>query len=339
MFYKLIIQGKFYFLNRTSYDKLVAVIQNKNQIYYKNDIVFKELEFLDEENFMISIPRYVGNHTDKVWKNTANLFENCAQFAVSGRVMMWKIEEGRLVETKEIEPSGGRTAVLNFNKGRDFIKEGGKEVEALAELSKSIENCNRNALAYERRAVVNLKLGNIAEAKEDFQKSINVDNSLAESHIGLGRILLRERDLENALKHLNFAIKTSIALQSIHWQARRAKAELHMINEEWEEAEFELKLLINKVFEKSDPNFQRRRQDIFNYGIVKYNQYLFDVALELFERAMSMPYGKDKIPEKDKYFFLGMSKKNLGKNGYIHDLSKSAELGNEDAIYMLEEIL
>jgi hypothetical protein len=150
---------------------------------------------------------------------------------------------------------------------------------------------------------------------------------------------LRERDLENALKHLNFAIKTSIALQSIHWQARRAKAELHMINEEWEEAEFELKLLINKVFDKSDPNFQRRRQDIFNYGIVKYNQYLFDVALELFERAMSMPYGKDKIPEKDKYFFLGMSKKNLGKNGYIHDLSKSAELGNEDAIYMLEEIL
>lgn len=339
MFYKLIIQGKFYFLNHTSYDKLVSVIQNRNQIYYKNEIVFKELEFLDHENFMISIPRYVGNHTDKVWKNTVNLFENCAQFAVSGRVMMWKIEEGRILEEKEIEPSGSRTAVLNFKRGKEFMNVGGKENEALEELNKSLETCNRNALAYERRAVVNLILGNYPEAKEDFMKSLNVDNSIPESHLGLGRILLKEGDLLTSLMHLNFAIKTSIALQPLHWQARRAKAELHMRNEEWDEAEFELKLLVNRVFDRNDVNFSRRKQDLFNLGIVKYNQYLFDVALENFEKAMSMPYGKDKIPDKDKFYFLGMAKKNLGKSGYIHDLNKSAELGNEDAIYILEEIL
>jgi tetratricopeptide (TPR) repeat protein len=339
MFYKLIIQGKFYFLNHTSYDKLVSVIQNRNQIYYKNEIVFKELEFLDYENFMISIPRYVGNHTDKVWKNTVNLFENCAQFAVSGRVMMWKIEEGRILEEKEIEPSGSRTAVLNFKRGKEFMNVGGKENEALEELNKSLETCNRNALAYERRAVVNLMLGNYPEAKEDFMKSLNVDNSIPESHLGLGRILLKEGNLLTSLMHLNFAIKTSIALQPLHWQARRAKAELHMRNEEWDEAEFELKLLVNRVFDRNDVNFSRRKQDLFNLGIVKYNQYLFDVALENFEKAMSMPYGKDKIPDKDKFYFLGMAKKNLGKSGYIHDLNKSAELGNEDAIYILEEIL
>lgn len=339
MFYKLIIQGKFYFLNHTSYDKLVSVIQNRNQIYYKNEIVFKELEFLDHENFMISIPRYVGNHTDKVWKNTVNLFENCAQFAVSGRVMMWKIEEGRILEEKEIEPSGSRTAVLNFKRGKEFMNVGGKENEALEELNKSLETCNRNALAYERRAVVNLMLGNYPEAKEDFMKSLNVDNSIPESHLGLGRILLKEGNLLTSLMHLNFAIKTSIALQPLHWQARRAKAELHMRNEEWDEAEFELKLLVNRVFDRNDVNFSRRKQDLFNLGIVKYNQYLFDVALENFEKAMSMPYGKDKIPDKDKFYFLGMAKKNLGKSGYIHDLNKSAELGNEDAIYILEEIL
>ncbi|MBK7096133.1 MAG: hypothetical protein IPH57_14245 [Saprospiraceae bacterium] len=339
MFYKLIIQGKFYFLNQTSYDKLVTVLQNRNQVYYKNEIVFKELEFLDHENFMISIPRYVGNHTDKVWKNTVNLFENCAQFAVSGRVMMWKIEEGRVHESKEIEPSGSRSAVLNFQRGKEFMGVSGKEAEALEELNKSLETCNRNALAYERRAVVNLMLGNLPEAKEDFVKSLNVDNSVAESHLGLGRILLKEGDLKTSLMHLNFAIKTSIALQYLHWQARRAKAELHMRNKEWDEAEFELKLLINRVFDREDPNFSRRKQDLFNYGIVKYNQYLFDVALEHFEKAMSIPYGKDKIPDKDKFYFLGMAKKRLGKSGYIHDLNKSADLGNEDAVFMLEEIL
>ena len=339
MFYKLIIQGKFYFLNHTSYDKLVTVLQNRNQMYYKSEIVFKELEFLDHENAMISIPRYVGNHTDKVWKNTVNLFENCAQFAVSGRVMMWKIEEGKVLESKEIEPSGSRTAVLNYKRAIEFMDEGGKEAEALEELSKSLETCNRNALAYERRAVVNLMLGNLVEAKEDFQKSLNVDNSIPESHLGLGRILMKEGNLNASLKHFNFAIKTSIALQALHWQARRAKAELHMKNEEWDEADFELKLLVARIFDRNDINFSRRKQDLFNFGIVKYNQFLFDDALQHFEKAMSIPYGKDNIPEKDKFYFLGMAKKNLGKSGYIHDLNKSADLGNEDAIYMLEEIL
>jgi tetratricopeptide (TPR) repeat protein len=339
MFYKVIIQGKFYFLNHNSYDKLVSVVLNRNQIYYKNEIIFKELEFFDHENHMISVPRYVGNHSDKIWKNTVNLFENCAQFAVSGRILMWKIEEGRVLEHKEIEPSGSRSAVLNFQRAKDLIQNKGKEQEALTELSKSLEIYNSNALAYERRAVVNLMLNNYSEAKEDFEKSLNIDNSIPESHLGLGRILMKECDFENALKHYNFAIKTSIALQSLHWQARRAKAELHIKNGEWEEAEFELKLLVTRNFDKTDPNYSRKKQDIFNFGIVKYNQYMFDVALDLFEKSMSIPFGKDKIPDKDKYYYLGMSKRNLGKSGYIHDLNKSAELGNEDAIYMLEEIL
>lgn len=339
MFYKIIIQGKFYFSNQSGFEKLVNVIRNKNQIYYKNELVFKEYEFFDHENCMVNVPRYVGNHTDKIWKNTVNLFENCAQFAVSGRVMMWKIENGKVLESKEIEPSGNRTAVLNYQRGKEYLSESGREADALMELSKSLASYSRNALAYERRAVVNLKLGNYAEAKEDFQKSLNIDNTVAEAHLGLGRILLREDDLETAIKHLNYAIKTSVALQSLHWQARRAKSELHMRKEEWPEAEFELKLLINRSFDRNDPNFYRRKQDIFNFGIVKYNQYMFDAALEHFEKAMSMPFGKDKIHDKDKYYYLGMTKKNLGKSGYIHDLNKSAELGNEDAVYMLEELL
>ncbi|MEZ4906749.1 MAG: hypothetical protein R2771_03685 [Saprospiraceae bacterium] len=339
MFYKLIIQGNFNFLNRTSYDKLVNVINNKNAVYYKNEIVFKELEFLDEENSKITVSRYVGNHTDKVWKNTVNLFDSCAQFAVSGRILMWKIEEGKLLEFREIEPSGSRTAVLDFLRAKEYISEGGKEMEALEQLSKSLDHCNRNALAYERRAFVNLKLKNYTEAKEDFLKSINLDDTIPESHLGLGRMLMYEEDLDNAYIHINLAIKTSIALQSLHWQARRAKAELHIKREEWAEAEFELKLLIKRSFDKDDPNYKRRKHDYFIYGIVKYNQYEFNDALELFEKSMSIPKGKEKIDEKDKFYYLGMTKKNLGKSGYIHDLNKSAELGNEDAIYMIEEII
>jgi len=339
MFYKVIIQGKFYFLNRGSYEKLINVINKKNAVYYKNEIVFKELEFLDDENFMISIPRHVGNYSDKVWKNTINLFESCAQFAVAGRVMMWKIEEGKVLDFKEIEPSGDRSTVLNFKRGKKYLDEEGKEKEAHNALSKSIEKCNRNALAYERRAVVNLMLGNYVEAKEDFEKCLNIDNSIAEAHLGLAKLLMRENDMENALKHLNYALKTSIALQALHWQSRRAKADIHIANEEWDKAEFELKLLVARKFDKDNPNYAWKKQDIFNYGIVKYNQYEFADALKLFEQSIAMKNGKEKISEADKYFYLSMAKKNSGKSGYIHDLKKAAELGNEDAQYMLEDLL
>ncbi len=339
MFYKVIIQGKLYFLNPVSFGKLVGVINKKNVVYYKNEIIFKEFEFLDEENFMIDIPRHVGNYSDKVWKNTVNLFESCSQFAVSGRVLMWKVEQGKVLDFKEIEPTGDRSAVLNFKRGKEFVGQEGKEKEAHDALSKSIEKCNRNALAYERRAVVNLKLKNYVEAKEDFQKALNLDNSIPEAHLGLAKILMYEKDYEVALKHLNFALKTSVALQPLHWQTRRAKAEIHIINEEWEKAEFELKLLVARKFEPDNLNYPWKKQDLFNYGIIKYNQYEFNDALELFEKSLDMQNGKDKIPEKDKFFYLGMAKKNSGKSGYIHDLKKAADLGNEDAEYMLDDIL
>lgn len=339
MFYKLIIQGNFYFLNRNSYDKLVKVIVNKNLVYYKNDIVFKELEFLDEENAMIDIPRYVGMHTDKAWKNTTNLFENCAQFAVSGRILMWKVEEGKVLDFKEIEPSGDRSAVVNFKRGKKYIGEKGKEMEAHNALSISIEKCDRNALAYERRAVVHLMLKNYTEAKEDFEKCLNLDNTISEAHLGLARLLMKLEENDKALEHLNQALKTSVALQDLHWQSRRAKADVHIIKEEWDKAEFELKLLVRRDFNTNSPNFKWRNEDLFNYGIVKYNKYEFSESLELFEESMAIDNGKDKRPLKDKFYYLGMSKKNSGKSGYIHDLKLSAELGNDDAEYMLKDLI
>ena len=126
MFFKVIIQGNLQFANENSYQKLVKMIENRNEVYYKNIIIHKELEFLDHDNFMVDVPRHVGNYTDKVWKNTISLFQNCAEFAVSGRIFAWKIENGEILEYELIEPSGDRSAVLHFKKGKTFI-EGGED--------------------------------------------------------------------------------------------------------------------------------------------------------------------------------------------------------------------
>ena len=184
MFYKVIIQGNLQFANENSYLKLVKMIENRNEVYYKNIIIHKELEFLDYKHFMIDVPRHVGNYSDKVWKNTISLFQNCAQFAVSGRIFAWKIESGEILEYELIEPSGDRSAVLHFKKGKKFI-DGGHDVEAMKSLSLSLEKYQKNALAYERRAVVNLLQKNYAEAMRDFNKCLKIDDTVAEAHFEL----------------------------------------------------------------------------------------------------------------------------------------------------------
>lgn len=313
------------------------MIENRNEVYYKNIIIHKELEFLDHDNFMVDVPRHVGNYTDKVWKNTISLFQNCAEFAVSGRIFAWKIENGEILEYELIEPSGDRSAVLHFKKGKTFI-EGGEEVKAMKSLSLSLEKYQKNALAYERRAVVNLMQKNFAEAMRDFNKCLKIDETVAEAHFGIAKLHMRNEDFDLAIPYLINTIKNSIALQSIQWQARRAKSEIHMNKHEYKEAAFELKLLVSRRFSANNPNYAWKRSDYFNYGLCLLELTEFDNALKAFDKAIKIPSGKDNIPEAEKLYYLGLSKKKCGKNGYITDLKKASGLGYKRAAELLKEL-
>lgn len=337
MFYKIIIQGKLYFANKASYDKLVKMILNRNEVYYKNLIVHKELEFLDDENFMIHIPRHVGNYTDKVWKNTVSLFENCAQFAISGRIFAWKIENGEILDEAVIEPTGDRSAVMYYQKGLKQI-EHGEGAEAYQSFNLALEKYQRNPLAYERRAVVNMMQKNYVEAMEDFQKCIRLDDTIAEAHYGITKLLMREREYDEALGYAENCIKHSIALQSIHWQARRAKAEIHINNREFEKAAFELKLLAARKFSENNPNYAWKRADLFNYGYVLFKMEDYENALFFFEKSFKIPSGKDDIPEQKKLYYLGIAKQKCGKHGFISDIKKASEMGYEKAGKLLLEL-
>ena len=338
MFFKVIIQGNLQFANENSYQKLVKMIENRNEVYYKNIIIHKELEFLDHERFMINIPRHVGNYTDKVWKNSISLFQNCAQFAVSGRIFAWKIEAGEILEYELIEPSGDRSAVLHFKKGIKLM-EGGHEEEAFKSLNLSLEKYQKNALAYERRAAVNLMQQNFAEAMRDFHKCIKIDDTVAEAHFGIAKLHMRNEEFDEALPYLEKTIRNSIALQNIHWQARRAKGDIHFKKKDLEKAAFEFKLLANRRFSENNPNYGWKRYDVFNYALILFDQESFDDALTYFEQAVKIQTGKDKIKEAKKLYYLGLTKKKCGKNGYISDLKKASELGYKRAEKLLEEIV
>jgi len=338
MFFKVIIQGNFQFANENSYLKLVKMIENRNEVYYKNIIIHKELEFLDHDNFQIIIPRHVGNYSDKVWKNSISLFRNCAEFAVSGRILAWKIESGEVLEFEMIEPTGDRSAVMHFKKGKKFI-ESGDQTEAMKSLSLSLEKYQKNAMAYERRAVVNLMQQNFAEALRDFHKCLKIDPTVAEAHFGIAKLHMRKDEIDDALPFVEKAIRNSIALQGLHWQARRTKADIHMRKKEYKKAEFELKLLAKRRFSESNPNYAWKRHDVFKYGVSLYKLELFEESLEQFENALNIKTGKDHIPESEKYYYRALAKKQSGKNGFISDLKMASELGEKRAEKMLEEVV
>lgn len=338
MFFKIIIQGNLQFANEGSYQKLVKMIENRNEVYYKGIIIHKELEFLDHEHFMIHVPRHVGNYTDKVWKNTVNLFQSCAQFAVSGRIFAWKIDSGEVLEYELIEPTGDRSAVMHFNKGKKQLEKG-NEGEAIKSLNLALEKYQRNALAYERRAAVNVMQQNFAEAMRDFHKCIKIDDTVSEAHFGIAKLHMRKEEWEEAMPYVENTIKNSIALQSIHWQGRRAKADIHMKLKQYKEAAFELKLLSIRHFTENNPNYAWKRSDVYHYGLALFELGEFDNAIKAFDQALKLQTGRDKIPDSLKFYYRGLAKKSAGKNGFISDLKTASELGEKRAEQLLEELV
>jgi tetratricopeptide (TPR) repeat protein len=338
MFFKIIIQGNLQFANENSFQKLVKMIENRNEVYYKNVIIHKELEFLDHENCQIIIPRHVGNYSDKVWKNSIGLFQNCAEFAVSGRILAWKIEAGEVLEYELIEPTGDRSAVMHFRKGRKFIESGDQD-KAMRSLDLSIEKYQRNALAYERRAMVNFMQQNYGEALRDFHKCLKIDPTVSEAHYGIARLHLRKDELDEAMPYVENTIINSIALQAIHWQARRTKAEIHLKKKEYKKAEFELKLLAKRRFSENNPNYAWKRSDVFHYGLALFHLGEYEAALEQFENCLRIKTGKDSIPDSEKYYYRALAKQQSGKNGYITDLKTASEMGEKRAEKLLEEMV
>ncbi len=336
MYFKSIFQGNLHFGNAKTYDKVVKMYEHRLENYYKMDVAFDLAEIFNTETFSLQIPRFVGNLSDKTWKNTVDLLNYVSQFAIAGNVGAWMTEEGKILRYSWIEPVGDKAAVQTFLKGRQLIEKEGKEKEAEKALTKAIEIYNKHAQAYERRGYVNYLLKKYHDADRDFTKSINLDKSNAPAYHGRARIKMLREDWEAAIDDLAMAVKTSLALQDIHWIARRLKADCHMKLQQWPEAEFELKFFTRRKFKKDSPNYSWQRMAQFNYGKVLLEQEKFLNALEAFEKVLGMTEGADNISEAEKLLFRGIARKHAGKHGYLSDWSEASKLGSTQAVELLD---
>ena len=337
--FKTILSGCLEFGNQRSYDQVLKLYQHRTENYYRNDILLKAEEVFREESFILTVPRFIKECPEKSWKNTLNLLEYVAEFAVAGDLRAWVIHEGTLIEQRIIEPVGDKTAIQAFIQGRELVKEKGMEEEAKNALDRAIDKFERHALAYERRGVVNFKLRNYTDALYDFSKSIDINPNIPEPYWGRANVKIKKQDLSGAIADLEAAIAKSIPHQPVYWSARRLKGELHLQLGEYQKAIFELKLVANRKFVEDDPNYKWQKNVLYNYGKALFEMEQFGESVDIFNRMINFQASRDEAPSKaDQYFNRGLARQKAGESGFVNDFKEAAELGSEKAAAILEEI-
>lgn len=328
MTYKSIFKGRLEFGSPKSFDKVLTQYKSRVENYYKNDVLIDEEEVFDASSSSMIIPRLINTScSEKTWKNTVSLLIYISQYAVAGEFGAWLIDSGKVIYHRVIEPQSDRAAVQAFLKGRALVEEKGKQDEAIAELTKAINKFDRHALAYERRGRVNHMLKNYEDAIYDYTKSIDLNPANTSPYFGRGIIHAKNDNLEKAIADFDLAIKTSIPLQSIYWQAHKRKALCHLATEDYEGAFNNLKFYSKRKFKPGDTNQEWQKFATFHYGRALLLSKNYTEAVDVFKQVETMETAAHDIDPAELLYYKALALKKSGKTGYRKDAKQAAKLG------------
>jgi tetratricopeptide (TPR) repeat protein len=326
--FKTIIQGRFEFGNQITYDKVWKGVNARMETHYRNDLILRPEILFVPDTLSMEIPRYVKEHIEKAYKNMVDMLKYCSQFAVTGTVRAWYLDNGEIIHFDNMEPYSDKSAVQSYIKGRQIIREEGRQKEAIELFDAAIGKYDRHAQAYERRAKTNFLLAKYSDATRDYTKCLGIDPTIASAYYGRGRVHEIAKNYKDAINDFDQAIKKSVALEPVHWKSRRMKGLCHVQLKEWTAAIFELKLFVNRKFKEEDGNLPWMRNALYNYGIACYEAESYKDALEAFTKAEVLPDKKDYVDMSELLRLKGLSKQLAGKSGGLKDIKKSSKMGN-----------
>ena len=127
--FKTIFSGRLEFGSERTFLKVISMWEHRVLNFYKNDVLLKAEEVLDESTFTLMIPRTIVQTSEKSWRNTISLLEYCSQFAMAGSISAWMVDSGKMLKHELVEPSSDKVAVQSFLQGRHLVSEEGKENE------------------------------------------------------------------------------------------------------------------------------------------------------------------------------------------------------------------
>ncbi len=337
--FKIILSGCLEFGSQRSYDQVLKLFLHRVENYYRNDILLKAEDVFQESSYILNLPRFITECSEKSWKNTLNLLGYVAQYAIAGDLRAWVIQDGKLIEQRVIEPKGDKTAIQAYIQGRNLVKESGMEEEAMEALNKAIEKFERHAMAYERRGYVNFRLRNYNDALYDFSKSIDINPTNPEAFWGRANTKVKKQDYAGAIADLDAALKTSIPHQPIYWSTRRLKGELHLQMGDMQKAILELKLVAKRNFTADDPNYKWQKNALFNYGKALFEIGEYSEAVTVFNQMFDFNIEREEAPPAaEQYYSRALARQKAGESGYVNDLKEAAELGSSKAAELLETL-
>ena len=337
MYQKAIIQGRLEFGTPRAYEQVITQFEYRDEAHFKGLLMFHSEDIFVPEEYALNIPRHVGQVFEKSFRNTMTLLEYCAQFALTGTIYMWLIDEGEVKHYAKIEPDSDKTAVQYYLKGKDLVKVTGKEEEAIASLSKAISKYDRHGQAYERRAKVNYTLKKYADALRDYNKSIGIDNTNPHAFYGRAKVHMINENYQAAIDDFENTLKYSFALQPLYWKARRIKSKCHLQLKQWKDMAFDLKHFTEKAHEEGSTNGFWLRWAFVHYAIALTELNQLEEAIQALNKAEAMPNLADGISEAEILRLRGIARKKANKNGAIKDLKRAAELGDKIATSWLQQ--
>ena len=324
MTYKTIFKGRLDFGNEKSFEKVLKMFQHRVESYYKSDILLNEEEIFDEDTTSLIVPRTIAQGSKKSWSNTISVLEYVAQFAVAGEMGAWMTEDGNILNENLVEPSGDRTAVQAYIKGRNLTGVEGKENEAVEALDKAIEKYERHSEAYERRAYVKVQLKDLKGALKDYTKAIVNNPTNSRAYFGRAEVKRMMGVNDGRVEDLELAIKSTIPLQPIYWQARRKKAEYFLELGDPKGALLDLRLFCNRRFKEDNPNWKYRKYMWFEYAKALAATDSPKEADEAFTKALEIE--SDKVSDLDIYRNRAALRTEHGLTGAKKDLKTIKEL-------------
>jgi tetratricopeptide (TPR) repeat protein len=336
----MIFSGRLEFGSDRSFQQVVKLYNHRFENYYRKEILLKVEDIFDEPTFSLNVPRFIVEATEKSWRNTVNLIEYIAEFAIAGDFNAWMTDSGKMVQQRFIEPAGDKAATQAFLQGRALVDQG-EEAMAKVLLDQAIEKFERHAQAYERRGKVNYRLKNFKDALYDFSKSIDIYPDNPEAYVGRAAVKMVLGDFKAAASDLEKATKSSIPHQPIFWQARRMKGECHLRLGEYKEAALELKLVTNRPYGPKDPNFNWRKAAFSNYGKALLEVGEFEESVKAFNKALSIAEEESRISELDAESLVlrGIARQKAGEKDFATDWKEAAGLGSERAADLLQNLV
>jgi tetratricopeptide (TPR) repeat protein len=325
---KLIFKGRLEFGTQRTFDMVLKHWQTRLETYFKTDILFKVEQVFDAEGFALNVPQMTLLSGEKPWRSTTALLQEVAQYAVAGNIAGWRVLNGQVIESVNIEPHSEKAAVTEYKRGCELVREGGRENEATAALSRAIDKYERHAAAYERRGYVNYKLQNYNDALYDFSKSIDINPNNPEPYYGRGKVKMVKNDWDGAIQDFEQAIRRAIALQPVYWLARLKKGTSLLYSKRYAEAAVELQAYVQRPFGENDPNHALRHRAWIVLGKTLLGLNNATGALDALLQARTLSRDLELAP----------SERNLLDRAMTPDFEATARADTHAAARMLEEI-